>query len=266
MGQFLRDQKLHNLKIDEAALDQLNNAFVARAHAANVAAGGNQAERVLPYYVLRFDEAGYRFVAYADIRQRFVDARDVERLVFVMDSGADRQSGGLLGTRFDLVLDAKDPNGSMLRVTSDSGIWVDETFAAVTDVLSRHRHTGSAIVRTQWTAAAIQLLGVCLAFMFSLWAASVIAPRVTLENAFAVTLIFALLIFSNIWTYLLTQIARFIDFAFPNIRFVRKDKEGKGNWLLRGAFIGVVIAPISLWLITQLFALAAHILNTYIVR
>jgi len=57
MGQFLRDQRLHNLKIDEAALDQLNNVFVARAAAGNAAAA-NAPEQIVPYYVLRFDEAG----------------------------------------------------------------------------------------------------------------------------------------------------------------------------------------------------------------
>jgi hypothetical protein len=265
MGQFLRDQKLHNLEIDEAALDQLNNVFVARVAAGNATAA-NPAEQVVPYYVLRFDEAGYRFVNFADIRQRFIDAKEVERVIFMMESGADRQSGGLLGTRFELRLDSKDTNNCWLTVTSDSGAWVDATFAALVDILSRHPSKLSAIVRTQWTALVIQLLGVFLAFMFSVWAAVVIAPKLALENAFAVTLIFALLMFSNIWTYLMAQIGRFMDFAFPNIRFVRKDIEGKGNWVLRGALIGIVVAPVSIWVLTKLFALAADVLNTYIVK
>lgn len=265
MGQFLRDQRLHNLKIDEAALDQLNNVFVARAAAGNAAAA-NAADKVVPYYVLRFDEAGYRFANFADIRQRFMDAKEVERVIFMMESSADRQSGGLFGTRFELRLDSKDANNCWLTVTSDNGAWVDATFAAVADVLSRHPSKLSTVVRTQWTTLAIQLLGVFLAFMFSVWAAAVIAPELALENAFAVTLIFALLIFSNIWTYLVAQIGRFINFAFPNIGFVRKDKEGRGNWLLRGALIGIVVAPISIWVLTKVFALAAYVLNTYIVK
>lgn len=270
MGQFLRDQRLHNLKIDEAALDQLNNIFVARAAAGNAAAANaadaNAAQQIVTYYVLRFDEAGYRFANFAEIRQRFIDAKEVERVIFMMESGADRQSGGLVGTRFELRLDSKDANNCWLTVTSDSGLWVDETFAAVVDVLSRHPHKLSAIVRTQWTPLAIQLLGVFLAFIFSVWAAAVIAPNLALENAFAVALIFALLIFSNIWTYLLAQIVRLMDFAFPNIRFFRKDKEGRGNWFLRSAIIGIVVAPISVWVLTKLFALAAYVLNTYIVK
>ena len=265
MGQFLRDQKLHNLKIDEAALDQLNNVFVARVAAGNAAAA-NADDQIFPYYVLRFDEAGYRFTNFADIKQRFIEAKEIERVIFLMESRADRQSGGLIGTRFELRLDSKDTNNCWLTVTSDSGVWVDATFPAVADVLSRHSSKLSAVVRTQWTTLAIQLLGVFLAFMFSVWAAVIIAPRLTLENAFAVTLIFALLIFSNIWTYLLAQIGRLIDFAFPNIRFVRKDKEGRGNWLLRAAFVGIIVTPISLWVLAKLFALAAHVLNTYIVK
>ena len=58
----------------------------------------------------------------------------------------------------------------------------------------------------------------------------------------------------------------YVILGFPNIGFVRKDKEGRGNWLLRGALIGIVVAPISIWVLTKVFALAAYVLNTYIVK
>lgn len=265
MGQYLRDQKLENLKIDEAALDALSAVFVARANARN-AAVQNVPDQVVPYYILRFDEKGYRFTAFDDVKQHFTDAHKVERVLFVMESGADRQSAGLFGTRFDLKLDAKEANNCWLTVTSDDRQWMEDTFAAVADVLARYRSRASSVVRTQWTAGIIQLLGIFAGFIFSVWAASVIAPKLAMENAFAVTLLFAFLIYSNIWTYLLVQIGRIVDYFCPNIRFIRKDKEGKGNWLLRGAFIGLIVVPTSLWLVRQLFSLAAYVLNTYIVK
>jgi hypothetical protein len=263
MGQFLRDQRLHNLNIDDAALAALNDAFVARAAAGNALAQ-NVAQQAIPFYVIRFDEKGYRFTNFADVQQHYTDAKKVERVIFTMDSGDNRQSGGLFGTFFELRLDAKEVNNCYLSVTSDNRQWVDATFAAITDVLSRQRSKGSAVVRTQWAAAAIQMLGVCVGFLFSLWAAVVIAPRLAIDNAFAVSLIFAFLIFSNIWGYLLTQIARLLDATFPNVGFIRKDKEGKGNWFIRGVIIGLIFVPISLLLLKQLLDLAVLMLNTFV--
>ena len=160
MGQFLRDQRLRNLNIDEAALDKLNIVFVARVAAKNApllppqpphnspsgaqAAAGVQTPQppqagqgvlvaqpqpagqvagfgaqpaqaqvtqvlhkiAFPYYVLRFDDKGYRFTNFADVKQNYSEANEVERVIFVVDSGENRQSGGMSGTQLELRLDA----------------------------------------------------------------------------------------------------------------------------------------------------------------
>lgn len=314
MGQFLRDQRLRNLNIDEAALDKLNTVFVGRVAAKNVpllppqpprnapqgaqaAAGAQTAQppqaqgvpaaqpqaagqvagvgaqagqaqfaQVLskiafPYYVLRFDDKGYRFTNFAEVKQNYSEAREVERVIFVVDSGENRQSGGMSGTQLELRLDAKDPNMCYLTVTADDKRWVEDTFAALMQVLSDQQNR-SGWVRTQWTGAAIQLIGVCVGFLFSLWAAVIISPNLSIDNAFAVSLIFALLIFGNVWGYLNAQIARLVDLAFPNVRFKRKEKEGF-RWLLRGVFIGLAVA-FSLYVMNQLLTFVGSVLGSFL--
>ncbi len=306
MGQFLRDQRLQNLNVDEAALDSLSTVVTSRVAARNAqlaqAAGVNLVQAaqhgqvaqnpvaVAPQvgptaqagpgaqggggqanlanllhritgasYVIRFDDKGYRFTNSTDVKQHYASATEVERVIFVVDSNEHRQSGGLLGTQLELRLDAKDANACYLTVTSDDKQWVDDTFAALMDVLGKLRNL-SGLVRTQWTGAAIQLLGVCVGFLFSVWAALIVAPNLSIDNAFAVSLIFALLIYSIVWGYLNAQIVRLIDMAFPNLRFKRKDKEGF-RWLIRGVFIGLSVA-FGLYVLKQLLTLAASVLST----
>lgn len=314
MGQFLRDQRLRNLNIDEVALEKLNTVFVGRVAAKNmpllppqppqnapqgmqavagaqtvqppqaqgvpaaqpqagapVTGAGAQAAQAqfaqvlskiaFPYYVLRFDDKGYRFANFTEVKKNYSEAKDVERVIFVVDSGENRQSGGMSGTQLELRLDAKDPNMCYLTVTADDKQWVEDTFAALTQVLSDQQNT-SGWVRTQWTGAAIQLIGVCLGFLFSLWAAIIIAPNLSIDNASAVSLIFALLIFGNVWGYLNAQIARLVDLAFPNLRFKRKEKEGF-RWLLRGVFIGLTVA-ISLYVMNQLLTFVGSVLGSFL--
>jgi len=297
MGQFLRDQLLRNVTIDEAALEGLEAVFRSRLTARNQqlflaaqaaatqgapaaapqaaaqsaaapaqappaaqAAIAAQPPPQLPpaqsrklmsqvvfwHYIIRFDGKGYRFTDFADVKKHFTEARKVERVVFTMDSRENRETNGLAGTSFELWFDAVDSNHCRLNVSSDDRAWTDETFAAVMDVVSRHRNS-SGYVRTQWTLAAVQVLGVSAGFAVSVWAASVIAPQLSVENAFAVALIFAFLVFSNVWGYLNAQFWRLIDAAFPNIRFKQKDKDDL-NWLAKAVLGGLTVAIIlAVW-------------------
>ena len=269
MGQFLRDQHLTNLNIDEATLVNLNDFLVAQAAGHNAAVAAQIAgqppqaivgKALISFYVIRFDEKGYRFINFADVTQHYASATYVERVIFTQDSGENRQTQGLIGANVELRLDAKDANSCRLTVTSDNQAWVDATFTGVTDILNRRR-SFSRFVRTQWTGLVIQLFGVIAVFSLSLWAAVIIAPYLKVENAFVISLIFTLLIFSNLWTYGFNQLARLIDYAFPNVRFKRY---GKGpHWLTTGLIVGLVSAGV-IYVLNKLFALAGNILGTFI--
>ncbi len=224
MAQFLRDQQLTNITIAEADLDRLNDLFLARVTVHNQGIPAGNPALAIPFYVIRFDNKGYRFIDFADVRRCFREARAIERVVFTIDSTENRRSQSLTGIQFELRLDAKDLKGNYLVVTADSKDWVDATFSAFSEILSGQRSM-SRYVRTQWTGLLVQILGVATGFVFSLWAAFKIAPKLSFEQSFVVTFFFALLIYSNVWGYINAQIWRLIDFAFPNVRFQRDDKD-----------------------------------------
>src|SRR5574341_1633629 len=97
----------------------------------------------------------------------------------------------------ELRLDNKEPNASILQVSSDHGDWVDASFAATKDVLSKARNR-SAWMRGAWSQLAIQLGGVFAGFLVSLWAAVRMSPLIAIDNAFFITFLFVLLVFSNL--------------------------------------------------------------------
>jgi hypothetical protein len=298
MGQFLRDQRLRSLNLDEAALDKLNDVLVARVAAWNAALNANAGaanppappigqpaaqaalaiqaqqaahaaqaaqvarQRAFLYYIIRFDDKGYRFVDFADVKKHYSTANMVERIIFVVESLEHRQSSGMFGTQAELRLDGKDANLCHLQVQADDKGWVDATFAAIADTLGQQRNW-SGWARTPWTAAAIQLFGIVVVFIVAVAAAAIMAPHLAVENAFAVSLVFTLLILSNVWTYALGQIARVIDLAFPNLRFERKDKDE--HWLvrlLRWAVLSIV-AAFALFIGRNLLDFAGSILSAF---
>ncbi len=261
MGQFLRDQKLKNLSIDEATLDRLNDAFIARVALHNNGVKEDSPNRAILFYIIRFDEKGFRFVNLDDVKKYFREARDSERIIFTVDSAAYRNSAAIFGTHCDLRLDAKDPNTCWLTVTADDKDWTDATFANLTEVLAGHK-SWSGLVRTPWTGLLIQLAGIVVGFGLSLWAALKIAPLLNVDNAFVVTFFFAFLVYSNVWGYVNQQITRFVDFCFPNIRFKRAGKD----WLhvtVQTVIFGLTIT-FAAYLIDKVFTLMGSVVGTFI--
>lgn len=260
MGQFLRDQKVKNVGIDESTLDRLNDAFAARVALHNVGLQANDSAIAVLFYIIRFDEKGYRFVTFDDVKKCFREARDVERIVFTVDSGLNRSAGPILGTNCDLRLD-KDPNACWLTVTGDSKDWVDVTFVNITEVLGGQK-TWSRLIRTPWTGLLIQLAGVLIGFVLSLWAAQKIAPLLNIDNAFVVVLFFSLLIYSNVWAYINTQIARVVDFSFPNVRFRRVGKD----WvhLAVQSVVGGLAITFGAFVIDKMFTLVGTVVASFI--
>ncbi len=261
MGQFLRDQPVKNVSVDELTLNRLNDAFVARVALHNADILQDAPTRAILFYVIRFDEKGYRFVNFEDVKKCFREAQDVERVVFTVDSAANRQSGAMIGTNCNLSLDAKEPKSCWLTVTADNKDWVDGTFAPIAETLVGQK-TWSGFVRTPWTALLIQLAGVAIGFVLSLWAALKIAPFLKIDNAFAVTFFFALLIYSNIWGYVVTQIARVVDFAFPNVRF-RRARTDWGHLAIQAFVIGLA-ATFAAFLIDKLFTFVGSVIASFI--
>ena len=260
MAHFLRDQQVTNLSATEDNLAQLSSTFMERAAMlnSNVSDDARLDKGAFVTYIIRFDNKGYRVFSLDDLLRYFAEAKTVERVLFTLETGESLRSNRQIGTFMELRLDEREPNSSFLTVTSDDKDWVDASFSAVQDTLAKSRNR-NGWVRTAWTVFAVQLIGVTLGFLLSLWAAAKIAPRLAIENALIFSFLFVLLIFSNTWTFINQLILRLMNMAFPNIKFFRRGKE-RLNWLLQ-AVVGGIVAAVVLYVFDQSASFVLQILS-----
>lgn len=263
MGHFLRDQHVANLSITADNIMQISEVFADRAGMmnANFPENDDTDKRAILSYVIRFDNKGYRVFSVADMLRYFYQAKAVERVLFTVETGESLRSSRQIGTVLELRLDEKDQNTCFISVTSDDKDWVDASFSAVQDVLVKCGNR-NGWVRTTWTAFSVQIVGVTLGFILSLWAATKIAPKLSIENSFVFSFLFVLLIFSNTWTFVSQQVLRLINAAFPNIKFLRPGKE-RLHWMLQ-AVIGGAVGAAVLYALGQAAAFLLEILGTLV--
>lgn len=259
MGHFLRDQQIINITLDEARLRSLSELMRDRAGAVNRAL--EEPNVLHQMYVIRFDSKGYRVFDIDDVLRLYQNANEVERVICTIESAESFRSRRLTGSSAEVVLDKNNPNGCTLVVTSDDENFVDATFGAISDRLHGFRNR-YGIIRNAWTALALQIAGVVVGFVVCLWGATKIAPSLSIENAFALSFLFLLLVFSNFWTYLNQLLLRSIDKLYPNVVFVRAGKE-RWHWLLR-AVVGSVVAGIVIFLLSKLFTYAGILLGGFL--
>lgn len=164
----------------------------------------------------------------------------------------------MYGTFIEIRLDKKDLNNCWLAVSSEDRDWVEATFPNITDLL-KNAQNKNHLIRSGWTAFAIQILGIIAGFALSLWAGLKIAPFLAIENAFVVSFFFAFIIFSNAWTYLNPQLLSLVDRIFPNIRFAQPNKQTI-HWLAQGLVITLIGAP-TIFLMDAGFELIGKILK-----
>lgn len=263
MSHYLRDEQISNITISADSLAQLSAVFTDRAITLNagVAVDDGESKKAFLTYIIRFDNKGYRVFTLEDLLRYFRLAKEVERVLFTVETGQSLQSNRQIGTYLELRLDEKDPNTCFLTVTSDDKDWVDASFSAVHDVLTKSKNK-NGWVRTAWTQFGVQITGVTLGFILSMWAAAKIAPRLAIENSFVFAFLFVLLIFSNVWTYLNQRILWILNVAFPNLKFCRPDKE-RLHWLMQ-AVVGGIVFAIVMYVLSQAFSFLIDILSSFV--
>jgi hypothetical protein len=259
MPHFLRDERLENLTITEGRLKQLEEVFRVRLESVPEHSEGNEPNAVISY-VIRFDNKGYRVFSLDDLIKYFRQADYVERVIFNIDSKTSLQTTRNLGTFMELRLENKDINASFLQVSSDDGDWVNASFSVTKEVLSKCKNL-NRWARSIWSHLIIQIGGVFVGFFISLWAAVQISTLVSIENAFFITFLFFLLIFSNLWIFLNQGFLRLINSAFPNIRFYRPDRD-KLHWLMQ-ALIGGLVCAVGLFLLGLFFRYVGRVLESF---
>ena len=264
MGSFLRDEYIRNVTIDEDALQGVSEYFQGRASQLDAAQQQHQEkEHVFVTYIIRSDNKGYRFTSYDDIRKFYIQAKEVERVIFTLESGESLRSNRMFGTYMELRLDSRDMSNCILVASSEDQNWVDSAFSCVSELIKKQTNK-NRFIRNAWTHFLVQIAGVCLGFVLSLWAGIKAAPHLAIENAFVVSFLFAFLVFSNVWTYLNERIHFILNYYFPNLFFCRKGKDTL-HWLLQTVVGGVVLA-IALFLLDKAFSFVGRIVGEFIAK
>lgn len=264
MAFFLRDELVTNVTIDEEALIQISQAFETRRPTmplAQLPADGLP-DQVHLTYIIRFDNKGYRVFSLPDLLHHFRQADYVERVFFTLESSQSLRTNRIVGSLMELRLERHDPGRTaFLTATADAADWVDASFSAVREVLGRHKNRNGWI-RGAWTDLIIQVIGVFVGFVVSLWFASKIAPKLTIDNAFLISFFLVLLVFSNLWTFINQRLRALVNMAFPNVSFYRPNRDG-GHWLIQGLIVGIAGA-VTLYLIGLLLSYVGQVLGTFV--
>jgi hypothetical protein len=262
MSQFLRDEYLKNLNLDDKALIKIKEDLDIISDRSNKGLNlENQEEFKKRYliasYIIRFDNKGFRLFDFSKVLKYFDDAHRIERVIFILETGQSLLTNRLSGDSIEIRFDSKDANNCILLVQSDDDNWVDSNFLKLKERINRYKNR-NFIIRNRWTPIIIQLSGVTVGFLVSLWVAIKISPKLQIENSLAFAFVIAFLIFSNLWTFLLSAIRRCLDFYWPNVSF----KRIKGiHWLIR-AFISTALISIFLFLLNKIFFQIAVMLKS----
>jgi hypothetical protein len=263
MGRFLRDEVVKDITIDVDNIVQIAEVFIERNNSLNPEYDPENNGTVNSYltYIIRVDNKGCRLFNLEELLRYFDSAKEVERIIFTVETRESMSSNRAVGQYLELRLDAKEPKNSILAVTADDKDWVDASFSAVKEVLNKCKNN-NGWARTPWTELFVQLAGVILCFTLSLWAATIIAPKLAIANPFVFSFIFILLIISNTWTYLNRLILWAINKSFPSIRFSRPNKQ-RLQWVMQ-AVIGGIIVAFVLYTLSILFSFFVDILSGFV--
>lgn len=260
MAFYLRDQHIQNVSTDAEALMQISHVFAERFAqlVAELKEKVPQGKGPFFSYIIRFDNKGYRVFSLDELLRYFNQAGEVERIIFTVETGDAISSNRSIGAFLELCLDAKEPSRSILVASSDNKDWAEASFAAVHEVLTKCR-TRTGLARSPWTSLVVQIFGVVVGFIVSLWLSFKIAPNLKIENSFVIAFLFTLLVFSNIWGYLNQTLLRFIANVFPNIEFIRPAK-ARLHWLLQ-AIVGSAAFAVVVYFLGVAFSFLTKFLS-----
>ncbi|MBS0498390.1 MAG: hypothetical protein JSR51_12190 [Proteobacteria bacterium] len=260
MAIYLRDQQISNIAIDEDAIREIVSIFTERyveLHA-EVGPTPSPANQPLFHYIIRFDNKGYKVFSSDELLRYFHQANEVGRLIFTVESRQAFTTNRQFGSFVELRLDAKEPAACTLVSTSDTKDWAEASFSAVHEVISKYK-TKNGFVRSPWTNLIIQLFGVVIMFLISLWAAFSLAPQIKVENPFVISFLFILLILSNIWTYLNPALLWALSRLFPNVDFVRSEK-ARLHWLIQ-TIVGSAVFALVVYILGSVSAFLLRIVG-----
>ena len=260
MPRFLRDLEISDVNITAESLSRLTDILFDRLVQMPEFESTENPKAIL-VITIRFDEKGYRVFSKQDLLKYFDEANEVERIIFDLSSFDAINSNKVNGSYLELRLDKHQDIRCFLTSSSDDENWMNCSFTSVSEVLRSYSNKNN-LLRGSWAELLIQLAGVLAGFILSLWGASKIAPNLHIENAFLISFLLVLLIFSNLWALIGRGIRGIIYKSFPKIKFYRKGK-AKLQWLIQGLITGFFVA-VALYLINLGFNYIGKMLGMFI--
>ena len=239
MAQFQRDTRISNITLDEGALVEVFDVFRKRADALGSSPHDDEGAGSV-YAFIRFDGKGYGVVTCEELLHYFRRSVSVESIFVGFQTARASSSGRSEGSHIQLQLERDDPVSCYLRVFSDNREWLDASFCAIEESLDKFKNRHGWL-RSNSFGLLIQLSGVALGFLISLWAAVVVSPNIPMESAFVIVFLFVLLLFSNVWDYIKNLLFQAANGFFPNVLFFRPEKD-RYRWLKQTVIGAIVVA------------------------
>ncbi|MDD5253331.1 MAG: hypothetical protein PHW44_05505 [Candidatus Omnitrophica bacterium] len=239
MSQYLRDETLKNLNLQENAIKEINKVLLKIKNQENGIVNNdiNNEKYLQLSYIIRFDKKGFWLYKFDETMEYFCSAKDVERFVFVLKSSEHDTTIKNKGKCVEIHFDSRDSKNCFITVQDDDQAWVDSTFLRIQEVIGKFTNL-NYLARNPWTNFAIQMSGVVLGLLFSLWVAFNFSNKLNIPapSDFGFSFLIAFLLFSNMWTYLYPTCLKIVDFLWPNILF----KEKRGVYKIAKGLIGTL--------------------------
>jgi len=250
MGMFLRDELPSNLVLNEESLKRINMDIAEIANSYNSATKGDEPrDRHLDqFYIIRFDNRGFKLYNFDEVIRHFSDADRVERFIFYLESPEATKSNKIVGKSLEIRFDALNPANCYLGVTDDDCNWVDSTFTKLQERIGKYGNIYARIARKRVISFVIQIIGVAVGFLLSFFLADLISTRLAIQSSLWFAFILVFLLFSNSWTFVYPLVLKIRDFYYPNISF----KKQKGGGFIK-EIIGALIITIIISTIIGLF-------------
>lgn len=263
MPGFLREVLIHDVVIDDDSIRELDRIFQARVAQHNAEVTDDDRKLVF-WYIVRFDNRGYRALNAEDAWAFYKGAHKVEGVVFHAESPLAKKTGGVLGTQLDICLDSTGNRISGLSVAADQRDWVESTFGEFEVVLRRRQDLVTKLVRGPTSSVLVQISGLVLGVLLSLWAATLSAPFLTgLDYPRVVAFGFWFIVFSNLWGTCQAALMTWIYRLFPNVRFATSSEPWPHKLLREGARASGI--AVGLWVLGWLTKWAASIIGPFLI-
>lgn len=231
MSDYLKDHYIPFHTIGSNQLEEINRELQAIIEEAT-----SKDNPLRLIYTMRYDGMGIRR-DFQEIRDCFDRALKVERFIF--DVTSPNSLSNDRGKRIQLWFELHNPESCRLIVEDDDEMWVDNIFKRLSTRLSHYKnHNGK--LRHSLTELFIQLFGVTTGFSACLIFASLLSPHIKIQHSFFVLFIGLLIIFSNLWTFILSLIGKVRDKYWPATSFKKKPLGLIGQGLLSLAITGIL--------------------------